>query len=158
MSNIISVAEGKIVLYSTPDSNVYVDVVFKDEIFWMTQKAMAELFDVDKSVISRHLKNIFDDEELSPDSTVSKMEIVQNEGGREVSRTPDFYSLDAIIAVGYRVKAFNSYLSKYRIRIEHVNRRIKRFKILQMRYRNKQRKHLLRLSLISGIYNFELRF
>lgn len=55
-------------------------------------------------------------------------------------------------------KAFNSNLSKYRIRIEHVNRRIKRFKILQMRYRNKQRKHLLRVSLICGIYNFELRF
>ena len=55
-------------------------------------------------------------------------------------------------------KAFNSNLSKYRIRIEHVNRRIKRFKILQMRYRNKQRKHLLRVSLFCGIYNFELRF
>ena len=55
-------------------------------------------------------------------------------------------------------KAFNSNLSKYRIRIEHVNRRIKRFKLLQMRYRNKQRKHFLRLSLICGIYNFELRF
>jgi len=55
-------------------------------------------------------------------------------------------------------KAFNSNLSKYRIRIEHTNRRIKRFKILQMRYRNKQRKHLLRVSLICGIYNAELRF
>ena len=55
-------------------------------------------------------------------------------------------------------KAFNSNLSKYRIRVEHVNRRIKRFKILQMRYRNKQRKHLLRVSLICGIYNFESRF
>jgi hypothetical protein len=55
-------------------------------------------------------------------------------------------------------KAFNSNLSKYRIRIEHVNRRIKRFKILQMRYRNKQKKHLLRVSLICGIYNSELRF
>jgi hypothetical protein len=54
-------------------------------------------------------------------------------------------------------KAFNRNLSQYRIRIEHVNRRIKRFKILQMRYRNKQRKHLLRISLICGIYNFELR-
>jgi len=55
-------------------------------------------------------------------------------------------------------KAFNSNLSKYRITIEHINRRIKRFKMLQYRYRNKQRKHLLRISLICGIHNFELRF
>ena len=87
MSNIVSVSEGKIALYSTPNSNVYVDVVFKDETFWMTQKSIAELFDVNIPAISKHLKNIFDDEELSPDSTVSKMEIVQLEGGREVART-----------------------------------------------------------------------
>ena len=105
MSNIINVSEGKIALYSTPNSNVYVDVVFKDETFWMTQKAIAELFNVNIPAISKHLKNIFDEEELTPDSTVSKMEIVQNEGGREVTRTPDFYSLDAIIAVGYRVNS-----------------------------------------------------
>jgi len=104
-SNIISVSEGKITLYSTPGSNVYVDVVFKDETFWMTQKAISELFDVDKSVAYRHLKNIFEEEELLPDSTVSKMEIVQNESGRHVARTTDFYSLDAIIAVGYRVNS-----------------------------------------------------
>jgi hypothetical protein len=105
MSNITSVSEGKIALYSTPDSNVYVDVVFKDETYWMTQKAIAEMFDVNVPAISKHLKNIFDDEELSMESTVSKMEIVQNESGREVTRNPDFYSLDAIIAVGYRVNS-----------------------------------------------------
>ena len=105
MSNLISVSEGKIALYSTPDSNVYVDVVFKDETFWMTQKALSELFDVNVPSISRHLKNIFDDEELTPEATVSKIEIVQNEGGRDVTRTPEFYSLDAIIAVGYRVNS-----------------------------------------------------
>jgi len=105
MSKIISVSEGKIALYSTPDSNVYVDVVFKDETFWATQKAIAELFDVNVPAISKHLKNIFDEGELEPDSTVSKMEIVQKEGEREVNRTPDFYSLDAIIAVGYRVNS-----------------------------------------------------
>jgi hypothetical protein len=55
-------------------------------------------------------------------------------------------------------KAFNSRLSKFRIRVEHINRRIKRFKILQIRYRNKQRKHLMRISLIAGIHNFELQF
>jgi len=104
-NNIVKVSEGKIAIYSTPNSNVYVDVVFKNETFWMTQKAMSELFDVNTPAINKHLKNIFDDEELLPDSTVSKMEIVQNEGGREVTRTPEFYSLDAIIAVGYRVNS-----------------------------------------------------
>jgi hypothetical protein len=105
MNNMVSVSEGKIALYSTPDSSVYVHVVFKDETFWMTQKSISELFDVNIPAISKHLKNIFDDEELTPDSTVSKMEIVQIEGGREVSRTLDFYSLDAIIAIGYRVNS-----------------------------------------------------
>lgn len=61
ISKIISVSEGKIVLYSTPDNSVYVDVVFKDETFWMTQKVMAVLFDVNTPAISKHLKNIFEE-------------------------------------------------------------------------------------------------
>ena len=105
MNNIISVSVGKIALYSTPTSNVYVDVIFKDETFWMTQKAISELFEVNIPAISKHLKNIFDEKELILESTVSKMEIVQNEGGRKVTRTPDFYNLDVIIAVGYRVNS-----------------------------------------------------
>ena len=94
MSNIISVSEGKIALYSTPTGNVFVDVIFKDETFWMTQKAISELFEVNIPAISKHLKNIFDEEELTPEATVSKMEIVQKEGERQVARTPDFYSLE----------------------------------------------------------------
>ena len=105
MANIVSVSEGKITLYTTSNSKVYIDVVFKEETFWMTQKAISELFDVNTPAINKHLKNIFEEEELSPDSTISKMEIVQKEGGREVVRTIDFYSLDAIIAVGYRVNS-----------------------------------------------------
>ncbi|MCL2412360.1 MAG: virulence RhuM family protein [Treponema sp.] len=105
MGNMVSFSEGKIALYSTPNCNVYVEVVFKDENFWMTQKAIAELFEVNIPAINKHLKNIFEEEELTPDSTVSKMEIVQNEGGRRVTRTLDFYNLDAIIAVGYRVNS-----------------------------------------------------
>jgi hypothetical protein len=103
--NIVSLSKGKIALYSTPESHVYVDVVFMDETFWMTPKAMSELFDVDKSVIYRHIKNIFEEGELDEGATVVKIAAVQNEGGREVARTPDFYSLDAIIAVGYRVNS-----------------------------------------------------
>ncbi len=105
MSNIINVSEGKIALYAIGDNSVYVDVVFKDETFWMTQKALTQLFEVDLSVISRHLKNIYAEEELWPEATIAKIAIVQNEGEREVNRSPEFYSLDAIIAVGYRVNS-----------------------------------------------------
>ena len=75
-----------IVLYQIDDTNVYVSVFFKDETFWLTQKAMAELFDVNVPAISKHLQNIFDEGELEKEATVSKMEIVQAEGAREVKR------------------------------------------------------------------------
>jgi hypothetical protein len=103
--NIISVSEGKIAIYSTPDGSIYVDVVFMDETFWMTPKAMSALFGVDKSVIYRHIKSVFEEEELDENAAVVKIATVQNEGGREVARNPDFYSLDVVIAVGYRVNS-----------------------------------------------------
>lgn len=82
-----------------------VNAVVKDETIWLTQKAVAELFDVNVPAISKHLQNIFDEGELMPESTVSKMEIVQQEGTRSVKRIVDFYNLDAIISVGYRVNS-----------------------------------------------------
>lgn len=97
--------EDKIILYTTDSGKVTVSVRFEDENFWMTQKAIAELFDVQVPAITKHLKNIYDEEELTRESTVSKKEIVQTEGSREVSRLVDFYNLDAIIAVGYRVNS-----------------------------------------------------
>lgn len=97
--------EIQFILYQLPDEEGKVQVVIKDETIWATQKAMAQLFDVNIPAISKHLKNIFDEGELSPDATVSKMEIVQMEGEREVKRETIFYSLDAIIAVGYRVSS-----------------------------------------------------
>ena len=97
--------EIQFILYQLPDENGKVQVVIKDETIWATQKAMAQLFGVNIPAISKHLKNIFDEGELSPDATVSKMEIVQMEGEREVKRETTFYSLDAIIAVGYRVSS-----------------------------------------------------
>ena len=97
--------EIQFILYQLPDEEGKVQVVIKDETIWATQKAMAQLFDVNIPAISKHLKNIFDEEELRPDTTVSKMEIVQMEGEREVKRETTFYSLDAIIAVGYRVSS-----------------------------------------------------
>ena len=96
---------GEILLYQNGDDKQFVSVVFKDETFWLTQKAMAELFDVNVPAISKHLQNIYEEEELLPSVTVSKMETVQDEGGRSVKRVRDFYNLDAIIAVGYRVNS-----------------------------------------------------
>lgn len=89
----------------TDSGNVTVSVHYEDENFWMTQKAIAELFETDRSVITKHLLNIFEEEELAKESTCAKFAQVQTEGSREVSRLVDYYNLDAIIAVGYRVNS-----------------------------------------------------
>ncbi len=96
-------------LYSMPDADGKVQVVIKGETLWCTQKAMAQLFGVGVPAISKHLKNIFTEGELNPDTTISKMETVVNRGIRgEVNELIDFYSLDAIIAVGYRVSSLKA--------------------------------------------------
>lgn len=96
-------------LYSMPDADGKVQVVIKDETLWCAQKAMAQLFGVGVPAISKHLKNIFTEGELNPDTTISKMETVVNRGIRgEVQELIDFYSLDAIIAVGYRVSSLKA--------------------------------------------------
>lgn len=82
-----------------------VQVMYRDETIWCTQKAMAQLFDVGIPAINKHLRNIFAEGENTQEATISKMEIVQKEGSREVSRQVDFYNLDAIISVGYRVNS-----------------------------------------------------
>ncbi len=97
--------ENQIILYQTDEGRVKVNVYFAEENFWMTQKAMGELFDVQKAAISKHLKNIYESGELKKEATVSIMDTVQNEGDREVKRTMEYYNLDAIIAVGYRVNS-----------------------------------------------------
>ncbi len=95
-------------LYKAPSGAVSVDVFFQGETVWLTQKTLAELFGVQVPAIAKHLKNIFESGELGREATVSKMEIVQSEGGREVLRQVEFYNLDAIIAVGYRVNSFQA--------------------------------------------------
>ena len=95
----------KFLIYRTAEENVSVDALVKDETIWLTQKGMAELFGVDVPAISKHLSNIYDEGELTKDSTISKMEIVQQEGTRAVKRAQNFYNLDAIISVGYRVNS-----------------------------------------------------
>lgn len=104
---------GNILLYNLGSSKTFVNVYFKDETFWMPQKTIAELFGVGSPAISKHLKNIFEEGELDRSSTVSKMEIVQDEGGRKITRTLEFYNLDTIIAVGYRVNSIKA--TKFRI-------------------------------------------
>ena len=101
--------EIQFLLYNMPDADGKVQVVIKDETLWCTQKAMAQLFGVGVPAISKHLKNIFTEGDLNPDTTISKMETVVNRGIRgEVQELIDFYSLDAIIAVGYRVSSLKA--------------------------------------------------
>lgn len=96
-------------LYNMPDDKGNVQVVVKGETLWCTQKAMAQLFGVGVPAISKHLSNIYEEGELVKDTTISKMETVVNRGFRgEVSELVDFYNLDAIIAVGYRVSSLRA--------------------------------------------------
>ena len=97
--------ELQFVLYSINQEDIKIKVAVKDETIWVTQRGMAELFDVNVSAVSKHLANIYAEGELSQAATVSKMEIVQTEGARQVTRLIDFYNLDAIISVGYRVNS-----------------------------------------------------
>ena len=101
--------EVQFLLYDMPEDSGKVQVVIKDETIWCTQKAMAQLFGVGVPAVSKHLKNIFEEGELSPEMTISKMETVINRGKRgEVNEFIDFYNLDAIIAVGYRVSSLKA--------------------------------------------------
>lgn len=94
-----------IVFYQTENADVVVNVVYKDETFWLSQKAMAAVFAVNPQAITKHLSNIYEEQELVKDSTCSILEQVQKEGNRNVKRSVEFYNLDAIIAVGYRVNS-----------------------------------------------------
>ena len=94
-------------LYKIDDESE-INALVKDESIWLTQKSMSELFEVGTPAISKHLSNIFESGEIDEVSTVSKMEIVQNEGGRDIKRDIIFYNLDAIISVGYRVNSLKA--------------------------------------------------
>ncbi len=94
-----------LLLFRTQDKKVNVSVFFREGTFWLTQKAIAELFGVNVPAINKHIKNIFNTCELLKEATVSILEIVQKEGKREVNRQVEFYRLEAILAVGYRVNS-----------------------------------------------------
>lgn len=95
----------KFILYSTPSGEVRVDVLLENETVWLTQKAMAQLFGVESNTITYHLKEIYISNEIQEISTTRKIRVVQKEGSRNVNREIDFYNLDAIISVGYRVNS-----------------------------------------------------
>lgn len=104
MSNELE-STGRILIYQNEKGDTKIDVYFTDETIWMTQKAMCELYQVSKSSISEHVHNIYSEGELEEASTVRKFRTVQTEGSREVSRERDYYNLDMILAVGYRVRS-----------------------------------------------------
>ena len=98
----------KFILYTDENGNVKVDVFIQDETVWLTQKAMGQLFGVESHTITYHLKEIYKTGELNEKATTRKVRAVQQEGKRKVSRDLDFYNLDAIIAVGYRVNSYQA--------------------------------------------------
>jgi hypothetical protein len=105
--------EGQLILYQTPAGAVRVEVLYESETFWLSQKKMAELFGVEIPTISYHLKEVYDSGELSREATLRKFRTVQQEGHRAVSREIEFYNLDAIISVGYRVNSVQA--TRFRI-------------------------------------------
>jgi len=97
--------QSQFLLYQTSDGQTRLEVHLDNETVWLSQSQMAELFQRDKSVISRHIKNVFEEGELKPEATVAKFATVQSEGGKQVARDIEFYNLDVIISVCYRVKS-----------------------------------------------------
>ncbi len=97
--------DSEILIYQTEDGRTRIQVRLEDETVWLTQKLMAELFQKNVRTINEHIRNIYDEGELASEATIRKFWIVQTEGSRRVSREVDFYNLDVIISVGYRVKS-----------------------------------------------------
>ena len=133
---------GEIVIYRTADNQVQLDVRMEKDTVWLNLNQMAYLFDRDKSVISRHIRDIYNDQELIKEATVAKNATVQIEGNREIVRSIDYYNLDVIISVGYRVKSlrgvqFRQWASKilkdHLIKGYTINERIRRNQINELR-------------------------
>lgn len=126
--------KGEVIIYQTPDGNTQLDVQLEDETVWLSLNQISTLFERDKSVISRHIRNIYREQELEEKATVAKNATVQNENGREVLRQIEYYNLDVIISVGYRVKSqrgtqfriwANNILKEYLIKGYAINQNAK---------------------------------
>ncbi|RZN14748.1 MAG: hypothetical protein EF812_04660 [Methanosarcinales archaeon] len=98
--------QGQLLLYQTENGEPNIQVMLKDETVWLTQKQMAELFQKTMPTINEHIKNIYKEGELEEIPTIRKFRIVQNEGSRQISREIDYYNLDMVISVGYRVNSY----------------------------------------------------
>lgn len=98
--------DNKIIIYQAEDGQIQIDVRLENDTVWLSLDQMAELFQRNKSTISRHIKNVFDEGELQPDTTVAFFATVQAEGKRKVARDIAYYNLDMIISVGYRVHSY----------------------------------------------------
>lgn len=121
-NNLINSETNKIIIYTSDDGQVKIEVRLEDENVWLTQNAMAELFETTKQNVSLHIKNVFEEGELKENSTVKESLTVQNEGNRRVERNIQYYNLDVIISVGYRVKSIRG--TQFRI---WANKLIKEF-------------------------------
>ena len=97
--------QSQFLIYQTEDGRIKIDVRFEDESVWLTQQMMADLFQTSKQNVSHHIKSIFEERELSSEATVKKFLTVQQEGTRQVQRQLEYYNLDMIISVGYRIKS-----------------------------------------------------
>ena len=131
----VNTSDDSIVVYKSSDGVVQLDVQLADETVWLTLNQLAVLFDRNKSVISRHISNIYSEGELIREATVAKNATVQNENGRRVVRHIEYYNLDVIISVGYRVKSLrgtqfrqwaNHVLKEYLLKGYSVNNRLER--------------------------------
>lgn len=107
MSNILKPKNeiSEFLLYNAPNGRVKIEIFIRDETVCLTQQKIADLFGVDRTVVTKHLKNIFEEKELVKEATSAKIAQVQKEGEREVERKIEFYNLDAILSVGYRVSS-----------------------------------------------------
>ena len=102
----------EIIFYQTEDGDTRVSVIVEDETVWLSINQMSKLFQRDKSVISRHIRNIYEERELEREATVANYATVQMEGRRQIKSEIEYYNLDVIISVGYRVKSHQNYTSK----------------------------------------------
>ena len=98
-------SKSQFVIYQTEGGETKIDVRFEDETVWLSQKLIADLFQKDVRTVNEHISNIYDERELEQKATIRKFRIVQKEGSREVSREVEFYNLDMILSVGYRIKS-----------------------------------------------------
>jgi len=107
MNNELTPPQGNFILFQSEDGQVHVECLFESNTLWLTLTQIASLFSRDKSVISKHLKNIYAEGELVQNATVANYATVQTEGSRDVERNIEYYNLEAILAVGYRVRSPN---------------------------------------------------